>query len=392
MKSLIKPLVILALGLLAPLSPVLGLDRLYLPVGAEHGCITGWDQRYPGVPSWVRETVYQETFNRKYVKLAPGESYVLAEIEGPGVVNRIFFTVPIKTPRHNLRAMVLRIYWDGEENPSVATPLGDFFGAPFGKYVEYDSQAMSMQGGGMVCRFHMPFAKSARIEIENGWPDHEAVVFFGINWYEMERLPKDALYFHALWRRENPTTPGEPFLVADLKGRGNYVGVQLFFQNRSFFLFKDFNSLMQPEGFGMGNLEGWEEMFIDGRLAQHGTGTEEYFNAGAYFATGSYSGIYEGVHVRSYLTGRTSTYRFHLADPVPFRQEFRMVWHHGPLDVVNSDYAAVAYWYQTEPHVAHELPGLEERIPSETRTHAAQALAIAPLVFGNKLVNRLMVE
>ena len=78
--------------------------------------------------------------------------------------------------------------------------------------------------------------------------------------------------------------------------------------------------MMQPYGFGMGNLEGWEEIFVDGELVQHGTGTEEYFNAGAYFVHVPYAGMYEGVLMRSYLTGRTSTYRFHVLDPVPFRR------------------------------------------------------------------------
>jgi len=287
---------------------------------------------------------------------------------------------------------VLKIYWDGEENPSVVSPLGDFFGAPFGKWVEYDSQPMSMQGAGMVCRFHMPFRKRARVVVENGWGDKEAGVFYGINWYTVSELPEETLYFHALWRRENPTTEGEPYLVADLNGRGNYVGVQLYLQNLSTFWYKDINLLMQPEGFGMGNLEGWEEIFINDELVQHGTGTEEYFNAGAYFSHAPYSGIYEGTRMRNYLTGRTSTYRFHILDPIPFDGNFRMVWHHGPLSSIRSDYASVAYWYQDEPHKAHEIPEFEGRIPSGTGKHAAQAMVIWPLVYGNKLVNELAFE
>ncbi len=392
MASKIKFSLILLFFFLLPCVSFSQMERLYTPSEKEWGSITGWDQRYPGVPSWVKETIWQETFNRKYVKLAPEEKYTLVEIEGPGIVNRLFFAITPKLPKNNFRALVIRIYWDDEENPSVVSPLGDFFGSPFGHYREYDSQPMSMQGAGMVCRFPMPFRKRARIEIENGWHDKEAGIFFGINWYRVPELPDDVLYFHALWRRTNPTVEGEPYLVADIKGGGNYVGVQLYLQNRSTFVFKGINKLMQPEGFGMGNLEGWEEIFIEGEMVQHGTGTEEYFNAGAYFSHAPYTGIYEGVHMRNYLTGRTSTYRWHILDPIPFRESFRMIWHHGPLDSIRSDYASVAYWYQSEPHAPHSIPELEGRMPTGTGEHVIQAVILAPLVYGNKLINDIMFE
>ncbi len=396
MHRVVKPLAALSLALfflwVPPVAAEAQLDDLYEPSRSEWGSITSWDHRYPGVPSWVPDNEWQQTFNRKYVELGPGERYTIAEIDGPGVINRIFFTFPVKVPRHNARAMVLRIYWDDEENPSVLSPLGDFFGLPFGKYVQYDSMPFSVANGGMVCRFHMPFRRKARIEIENGWDKKADLIFFGVNWYKTPELPEDVLYFHALWKRTNPTIEGRPHLVADLAGKGKFVGLQLFLQNLSDFWYKDFNSLMQPEGFGMGNLEGWEEIVIDGETVQHGTGTEEYINAGAYFASGRRSGIYEGVHVRSYLTGRTGVYRFHLQDPIPFNQSYRMIWRHGPLDSIRSDYASIAYWYQNEPHAPHRIDDLAGRFPTPAARHAAQAVWLAPLVFGNKLANAAMFE
>jgi D-arabinan exo alpha-(1,3)/(1,5)-arabinofuranosidase (non-reducing end) len=367
-------------------------QELYTPTKMQWGSTTGWDERNPGVPGWVPETIYQQTFNKKYIELSPEESYTIADVEGPGIINRIFFTIIPRPPKNNYRALVIKIYWDDEENPSVLSPLGDFFGAPFGKYVEYDSALASMQGGGMVCRFHMPFKKRARIVIENGWTDKSAPIFYGVNWYKTPDLPEDVLYFHSLWKRENPTTDGEPYTVADIKGDGKFIGLQLYLQNLSTFWYKDFNSLMQPEGFGMGNLEGWEEIFINGKIVQHGTGTEEYFNAGAYFSHAPYNGFYEGVRMRSYLTGRTSTYRFNVLDPIPFKNSFKMVWHHGPLSSIKSDYASVAYWYQTEPHKPHEIPGLEERFITGTVNHSIQTVLIWPLVYGNKLINDIVFE
>ncbi len=376
----------------APAMVAAQMDELWMPTSREWGAVTGWDQRFPGVPAGVKNTVYQETFSRKYVNLAPGERFALAELEGPGIVSRIFVIAAPSVPKNNLRALVIRIYWDGEENPSVLSPLGDFFGAAFAKYTDYDAQPESMQGGGFVCRFPMPFHKSARIEVENGWTDKDAPLFYAIQYYKVPDLPAESLYFHALWRRENPTTRGVPYLVADITGRGKLVGVQLFLQNLSTFWYKGFNALMQPEGFGMGNLEGWEEIEVDGNTVEHGTGTEEYFNAGAYFIHTPYSGMYEGVHVRSYLTGRTSTYRFNVLDPIPFTRRLRMIWHHGPLDVVRADYAAIAYWYQSEPHSPQSIPDLPGRLPSSTLNHAAQALLIWPLVYGNRMVNEMIFE
>jgi len=384
------PLLLACLGLAWPGGGRAQMESLFRPSDAEHRAITGWDQRYPGVPGWVPDNIWQQTFNRKYLKLAPGERYTLAEIQGPGILSRIFFAVPVRFPENNLRALVLRIYWDGEDNPSVLAPLGDFFGAPFGRYRDYDAMPMSMQGGGMVCRFPMPFRHRARIELENGWPDKSAGVFFGIGWYQAPDLPDDALYFHAHWRRVNPTIKGEPYLVEEMIGRGNYVGLQLFLQNRSRFVGKGLFRLMQPEGFGLGNLEGWEEIEVDGDLVQHGTGTEEYFNAGAYFVHTPYSGIFEGVRMRSYFTGRLSAYRFQVLDPIPFQENFRMIWHHGPLDAIRGDYASIAYWYQTEPHAELTLPDRPGRLPSGTAAHSAQALLLAPLVYGNKLANALL--
>jgi len=374
-------------ALLCPLAAPGQMEGLYRPMDAGYDSVTSWNHRYPGVPFWVPETIWQETFNRKYVELEPGETYTLADLSGPGIIVRLFFTLPVSMPRHNLRGLVLRIYWDGEDNPSVVSPLGDFFGAAFGKYRPYDSAPMSMQGAGFVCRFHMPFHRSARIEVENGWDKKADLVFFGVHYYKVESLPADAMYFHAHWRRQNPTEDGEPYLVADFEGRGSYVGVQLYLQNLSTFWNKDLYTLMQPEGFGMGNLEGWEAIEIDGELVQHGTGTEEYFAAGAYFSNAPYSGMYEGVHVRDYLTGRTGLYRFHISDPIPFRESFKMIWRHGPLDSIKSDYASIAYWYQTEPHKPHDIPGLEDRIPEPTGRHAAQAVFLAPLVFSMKAIN-----
>ena len=69
-------------------------------------------------------------------EVKPGETALLGEIEGPGVIQHIWITVTDKTSdadRFVLRDLVLRMYWDGEESPSVEVPLGDFFCCGFGQ-------------------------------------------------------------------------------------------------------------------------------------------------------------------------------------------------------------------------------------------------------------------
>ena len=51
-------------------------------------------------------------------------------MEGPGEINHIWITVDNKTTDADcfvLRDLVIRMYWDDEETPSVESPLGDFF-------------------------------------------------------------------------------------------------------------------------------------------------------------------------------------------------------------------------------------------------------------------------
>ena len=61
------------------------------------------------------------------------ETAVLGEIAGAGIVKHIWMTM-MSWPAepHELRQTVLRIFWDGHVRPSVAVPLGDFFGIGFG--------------------------------------------------------------------------------------------------------------------------------------------------------------------------------------------------------------------------------------------------------------------
>ena len=141
-------------------------------------------------------------------------------------------------------------------------------------------------------------------------------------------------------------------------------------------------SAVFPEAAGMGMLEGWESIYVDGEETPSipGTGNEDYFNSGFYFSKGPYSAPHWGCTVRSYLTSRCAAYRFHITDPIPFQKSIVVDMDHGYTNQVEADYSSVAYWYQTEPHAA--IPPLlpaAERLPTSTGQNALQiALITSP--------------
>lgn len=369
-----------------------GFFQLFRQQAGSSHLVSGWDARPLSRLPGVSKGPYRDAFTRKCIRLAPKESFTLADIEGPGIITRIYFTFGLKWPRSVLRGMELAFHWDEEENPSVLAPLGDFFGSAFCAYREYDSLIQSMLNGGYVSRFPMPFRKRARLVLRNSSGSEVEQVFFGITHYSGVELPEDSLYFHSHWRRSNPTKEGAAHQLLEAEGSGQYAGCHLFQQNTDPWLRRRPDRWILPGGAGVGQMEGWEEIFIDGEPepSHHGTGTEEYFNAGPYFTHGRSTGALEGCTLRSYLTGRVAAYRFHLFDPVPFEKSFRMIWHHGLLDSVRSDFASTAFWYQGEPHRPHQLPPYRERLPSPVVSHAARATLAWPLVLGAKALTRMM--
>jgi hypothetical protein len=330
----------------------------------------------------------------KMVEVPPGETFVLADLPGAGQIVRIWMTtMNLPGARYNSHHYgLLRFYWDGEETPSVEVPFGAFFGVPWGKYTHYMAEPLSCTSGGYNCEFPMPFAHGCRIEVVNQAPVPWPSLFYQVEYLELEEQPSP-LRFHAQWRRENPTTHRVPYRVLEAHGKGNFAGMHLFMQNACWWL--DPQRMLQryretenafgaffPEMVGMGMLEGWERISVDGETVPSvsGTGTEDYFNSGFYFQNGTYSAPYWGCTVRSYLQSRCAAYRFHIPAPIPFQREIVVDIDHGYTNQVAGDYASVAYWYQDEPHAAFPMiPPVEARLPASPRDNAYQfALLTSP--------------
>jgi len=308
--------------------------------------------------------------NNDFVGIPAGDTKVIFDVNGPGCIRHLWVTLKSKStrisgePDYHLRWIVVRMYWDGEETPSVEAPLGDFFGLGHATYYSYYSLPMSAAvRKGLNCYFPMPFNEGARIEIENQGEFDVEKFYFNVDYERYdEPVSEDYGYFHAMWRRENPTPAVEGvkpvgrfednYVILDATGRGRYLGCNLSVHS------------LQPEWWG----EGDEMIAIDrGTPNILGTGTEDYFCCAWGFPE-PFSAPYFGIaHMDSLEeTEKTTVYRWHIDDPITFDKSIKVTMEHGEGNHRADDFSSTAYWYQTEPH--KRLPDLlpvEERFPRD---------------------------
>lgn len=309
--------------------------------------------------------------NADWWDIGPGETRVLADIHGPGRIVHLRDNIT-SHERHHLQLHVLRMYWDGEKEPSVEVPIGDFFGVGFG-FTEKVSSALvcidqrrgrvtdpAASGAARNCYFPMPFARSARITLTNEGKQSSRH-WVEINYRTYKKPPEDQLYFHAQYRQATPPPEG-PYLILDAKGRGHLVGCVL--------------SVKNNDGGWWG--EGNEILHIDGQKSIQGTGSEDYFCESYGLRAGCFP--YFGVTVCE--EPFTTAYRWHVPDPVTFKESLRFLIEHGngtPPCRSGNYYYSVAYWYQTEPHAPFpKLPSVEARISWAKVRTPAQAKKVQP--------------
>ncbi|HOX87346.1 MAG TPA: DUF2961 domain-containing protein [bacterium] len=274
--------------------------------------------------------------NNDRINLQAGETAVIADLQGPGRIVRIWITIDSRDP-HFLRRIVLRMFWDGEAQPSVEVPVGDFFGTGFG-YHQTVSEYVGMTSGGYYCYFPMPFRKSARLEVENQTGREVYAFYYHIGWQRLDDpLPDDTAYFHAFWRRDSRTDYPQNYTVLEAKGSGHFVGL---------------NMSMQGLRGNFWYLEGDEMVTVDGESQPsiYGTGTEDYFTSGWYFNRGEFFAPYHGLIVKDDSLARIAAYRLHIKDPIPFRSSLLFTIEHGHGNEEIADFSSTAYWYQQEPH------------------------------------------
>lgn len=332
--------------------------------------------------------------------LKSGQSKTLLEIEGSGIIQRMWFTVRNRSTEM-MRSLRLRIYWDGETKPAVDVPFGDFFGYGLSKVVKFETALFSNpEGRSFNCMIPMPFRKGAKVVITNESPYNIDAVFYDIDFVNVEKLENGALYFHAFWTRQKTSALKKDFeFLPKIAGKGRFLGVNI--------------GVNADPAYGetwWG--EGEVKMYIDNDKELptiNGTGTEDYI--GTAWGMGQFTNFYQGCTVANDSARQYAFYRFHIPDIIGFNQNFRasiqqigggmralvrnliknnvklepvtVAWLNGirllqespknifdedfPNGWVNfyriDDYSATSYFYLNAPVTSlSELPGVSERV------------------------------
>lgn len=249
------------------------------------------------------------------VPIKAGESRVLAEATATsGMVRRIWMTFPDRSPQM-LRSLKIEIYWDGAAKPAVSAPVGDFFGIGLGQRVPFESVFFSdPEGKSFNCVIPMPFKTGMRIVMVNESPNNLDELFYEVDYTLGDKHPANVLYFHAHYRRENPTTIQKDYeILPRITGRGRYLGANLGI------------IVNTKEYFNTWWGEGEVKVFLDGdrelpTLA--GTGAEDYI--GTAWGQGAFSHLYQGSPVADEKAMRWAFYRYHVPDPIYFYRDVRV--------------------------------------------------------------------
>lgn len=359
------------------------------------------------ISSWDQSGLNEDAF-----VVQPGETAVLADIEGPGKLTHLWFVqtcrrilgpglIPYSKSGvammeiHNAlglnyedsdpdyyRKVVIKMYWDDSETPNVLAPIGDFFCLGHSMAANFQSMPFTVSvkpseekkfGGAAAfnCYLPMPFNKRARIEIENQGEDAYFQYFY-ID-YELRPAPFDPseiLYFHAHWRRENPTNGWAPdnmqtnsletqvpnldgknnYTILETTGAGTYIGCN--------------HSVLHFQGTWWG--EGDDMIFIDDDKwppSMHGTGGEDYFTQGWGMQKNAYPFCGTIIHEED-VPGYQVSYRWHLPDPVRFNSKIKVTLEHGHANHLRDDWSTTAYWYQTLPGPKLDILPMKDRLPN----------------------------
>jgi hypothetical protein len=309
-------------------------------------------------------TTFDPKTKEKAYPVQPGEKRDLVNYKGAGIITRMWLTFSgwfwmhwepqTYTDPTILKKLILRMYWDGNDFPSVEAPIGDFFGIGHCEYRQFLSKFIGMSSGGFYNYFPMPFSKGVRIEVENMHDKVVPYVFINANYQALDELPREAGRFHCLYHAG--TNPGAaPLVILKAGGRGHFAGCCLSLQG------KDENYLSY--------LEAPEYIYIDTDDKTvptfAGTGMEDYFNGGWYFREGEFDGMYHGVPLKDVLRSMITMYRFHETDAICFDKSITMQFiNPRAADQLKPfKYSSAAYWYQDKPSpLAFQLPAKDKLV------------------------------
>ena len=334
------------------------LDQLTHIRNANTGRASSWEHNGRNSDAWWIE---------------PGQSQILAEIEGPGRITHIWMTQP-----NHYRECLLKFTWDDARTPSVICPLGDFFGLGHGIVNSYQSLLFSTStnnnnrfetGCALNAYVQMPFRKRARVELVNESRERHRQYFY-ID-YETGTVADEEGYFHAEFRRQNPfggwgheiqvnapeaNIPNKGrnawdnnYVILDTKGHGHYIGCNI--------------SVTNFQGTWWG--EGDDMIWVDGYKwppELHGTGSEDYLNQAWGMQDNAFLRNGTSIHEDN-TAGYQTSYVHHLENPVHFQKEIKVTIEHGHANHLCNEMSSVAYWYAAKPTRVAKPPRVTQRMP-----------------------------
>lgn len=287
----------------------------------------------PYTPPYVPEfkAVQLRSRGSASITLPPGPkavSYLVFRLRKPPVPAGAAFEHPGQV-WNQFRQIIFEAEFDGQV--CIRVPIGDFFGAAPGPtpYVTYPIQVD--KDGSLSCRFVMPYEKTGIFRFRNtGGSRAEISVATEVFPYEWTA---DSYHFMAQWTGEHGRTrPMRDMSFLNTTGEGIFVGDNMHISNPT------------PAWWG----EGDEKIYVDGQTfpSTFGTGTEDYYG---------YAWCYNQPFARPFHAqpkveapgnfGQTVNARFHILDPIPFKQSFKFdmeMWHWAD---VMATYVHTAYWY-----------------------------------------------
>ncbi len=260
------------------------------------------------------------------VNIAPQQTFELAHILTGGAIQQIWITTTSNVALHDL---ILRMYWDDQDVPSVEAPLGHFFCCGLEQYAHVSSLAVCVNPGrALNCFWEMPYRKNARITLENRDKYETVIAYYQINYIETE-VPENCAYFHAQFRKSGPVAYKKGHVILDgIAGMGHYVGTYMTW------------SVNNGGWWGEGEMKFYIDEDVDFPTIC-GTGTEDYFLGSYNFDVGavfddmpskyvSYTTPYAGLPEIQVPDGvyksqqRFGMYRWHITDPIRFQKKLQV--------------------------------------------------------------------
>lgn len=241
-----------------------------------------------------------------------GKSRQLLDIQGQGTINRIWITISDRSPEM-LRSLKIEMFWDNKSKPAVSVPFGDFFGVGLGKTTAFQNALFAnAEGRSFNCFIPMPFKMGAKIVVTNEGLQKLDFIFFDVDYSLTKIWHENNMYFHAYWHRDMATQPGKDFeLLPKVSGKGRFLGTNIGVSA---------NPKYNKSWFG----EGEVKMYIDGDSefpTLVGTGTEDYI--GTAWGQAKFINNYTGCTVADDSLKEWAFYRFHIPDPVFFKENIR---------------------------------------------------------------------